>query len=62
LKYLLREKDYVLITKEGMQEDKYDDELLTFLLQLKPENFQGFTIDKRRFMELLRKRMKSKHY
>ena len=32
LKDLLREKDYVLITNEGMQEGNYDDELLKFIL------------------------------
>lgn len=40
LKCLLRGADYVLITKEGMQDGKYDDEPLKFLLQLEPENFQ----------------------
>ena len=38
-----------------MQEDNYDDELFTFLLQQEPENFQGCTIVKCKFVELLRK-------
>ena len=38
-----------------MQEGNYDDELLMFLLWIEPENFQGSTIVKRKFVELLKK-------
>ena len=40
LKCLLRTNNYAIVTKEGMQEGHYDDELLKFLFQLEPENFQ----------------------
>ena len=39
LKCLLRKANYILTTKEGMQEGNYDDELLEFLFRLELENF-----------------------
>ncbi|KAJ8445576.1 hypothetical protein Cgig2_012464 [Carnegiea gigantea] len=55
LKYLLRTADYAIVTKEGMQEGYYDDELLKFLLQLEPENFQGSAAVRNKFAKLLKK-------
>jgi len=55
LRCLLRADNYAIITKEGMQEDYYDDELLKFLFQLEPENFQGSPIVRNKFSNLLKK-------
>ena len=55
LECLLRGVDYIIITKEGMQKGNYDDELLTFLLQLEPKNFQESTAIRRKFAELYKK-------
>jgi len=38
-----------------MQEGYYDDELLKFLFQLEPENFQGSPAVRNKFAELLKK-------
>ena len=38
-----------------MQDGKYDDELLKFVLQLEPENFQGSTAVRSQFTKLLQK-------
>ena len=38
-----------------MQEGHYDDELLKFLFQLEPENFQGSPVVRNKFSELLKK-------
>ena len=38
-----------------MQEDYYDDELLKFLFQLEPNNFQGSQYVWNKFSELLKK-------
>ena len=55
LKCLLRRSDYIIVTKEGMQEGNYDDELLSYLLQLEHENFQRSTSVRRKFAELYNK-------
>ena len=41
-----------------MQDEKYNDELLKFLLQLEPENFQGSIAARSKFAELLKKEAK----
>lgn len=43
-----------------MQEGTYDDELLKFLLQLEPENFQWSIIVGSKFLELLLKKEEEK--
>ena len=55
LKSILRGFDYIVITKEGMKEGIYDDELLKFLFQLEPENFQGSSVVRNKFLELVKK-------
>lgn len=55
LRCLLRTSECDIVTKEGMKENCYDNELLKFLFQVKPENFQGFTAVKSKFEELLKK-------
>ena len=58
LKCLLWGTDFVLITKEGMHGGKYNDELLKFLIQMEPKNFQGSTAVRSKFTELLKKKRK----
>jgi len=45
-----------------MKQGAYDDELLKFLFQLEPENFQGSPAVKSKFYELVKKDNKSKLY
>ena len=55
LKCLLRTNNYAIVTKERMQEDHYDGELLKFLFQFEPKNIQGSLIVRNKFSELLKK-------
>jgi len=49
---LHRGVNYIILTKEGMKEGIYYDELLKLLLSLKLENFQGSTTVETKFAKL----------
>lgn len=51
----MRIDNYAIVAKEGLEKDHYDDELLKFLFQLEPENFQGSPSVQNKFSELLKK-------
>jgi len=54
LKSLHKGANYIILTKEGMKERIYNDELLKFLFTFKSGKFQGSTAENK-FAELFRK-------
>jgi len=47
--------NFIIITKENIQAEVYDDDLLKFLFQLEPGNFKGTPVVAKKFSELIQK-------
>ena len=55
LRTLYREANFIVITKENIQPEIFDDDLLKFLFQLEPGNFKGSPAVVKKFAELIQK-------
>jgi len=55
LRSLYREDNFIVITKENIQAEVFDDDLLKFLFQLEPGNFKGSPAVVKKFAELIQK-------
>ena len=55
LRSLYRESNFIIITKDKMQEGVYDDNSLKFLFQLKPVSVKGTPAVVKKFAELVEK-------
>lgn len=55
LRSLYRGANFIILTKENIQEGVYDDDFLKFLFQLEPGNFKGTPAVVKKFAELIQK-------
>jgi len=55
LRSLYSESNFIVLTKENIQEGIYDDDFLKFLFQLKPVNFKRTLAVVKKFAELIQK-------
>ena len=55
LRSLYNGSNFIIITKENIQAEVFDDDLLKFLFQLEPGNFRGIPAAVKKFAELIQK-------